>query len=135
MVTRQQGFTLLEVLVAFVLFALSFAVVMQILTGSIRNTSRSQDYTQATLWADSVMAEVGLDAPLEAGASSGSFNDKYRYDLSISEYEMALGESGPVSETLPVQLFRVEVLVYWGAGNNPATASFVTLKAINANRK
>ncbi|MCF6225644.1 MAG: prepilin-type N-terminal cleavage/methylation domain-containing protein [Xanthomonadales bacterium] len=132
---KQRGFTLLEVLAAFVLFALSFATIMQVLTGSIRNTARSQEYTQATLWADSIMAEVGLDAPIESGGASGRFNDKYSYHLDISEYEMIIGEDSLASEALPVQLYRVAVEVSWGESSNPATARFVTLKAINGNEQ
>ena len=132
---RQGGFTLLEVLAAFVLFALSFATVMQILSGSVRNVARSQEYTQAALWADSVMAEVGLDAPLESGSSSGRFNDKYSYHLDISEYEMVIGEQSLVSEALPVKLYRVAVEINWGDGSNPATAHFVTLKAVNGDKR
>lgn len=132
---NQRGFTLLEVLAAFVLFALSFATVMQILSGSIRNVARSQEYTQAALWADSVMAEVGLEGPIESGGSSGSFNDKYSYTLDISEYEMIIGNDSLVSEALPVELYRVEVAVNWGEGSNPASASFVTLKAVNGKRR
>lgn len=128
---KQAGFTLLEVLAAFVLFALAFTTVMQILSGSIRNVARSQEYTQAALWADSVMAGVGLEEPIESGSSSGSFNDKYSYHLNISEYEMVVGEGNLVSEVLPVELFRVDVVVNWGEGSNPAAASFVTLKAVN----
>ncbi|MBE9550000.1 MAG: prepilin-type N-terminal cleavage/methylation domain-containing protein [Proteobacteria bacterium] len=132
---NQRGFTLLEVLAAFVLFALSFATVMQILSGSIRNVARSQEYTQAALWADSVMAEVGLEGPIESGGSSDSFNDKYSYTLDISEYEMIIGNDSLVSEALPVELYRVEVKVNWGQGSNPASASFVTLKAVNGKRR
>jgi len=130
---RQNGFTLLEVLVAFVLFALSFAVVMQILTSSVRNTGRSQEYTQAALWAQSVMAEVGLAEPLETGTASGSFNEKYSYSLSISEYDMSIGEGSLVSETIPVDLYLVAVEIYWGESSNPASARFSTLKALNGN--
>ncbi len=133
--SQQRGFTLLEVLVAFVLFALAFATVMQILTGSVRNTARSQEYTQATLWADSIMAEVGLTVPIESGGSSGNFNDKYSYILDISEYEMIIGEDSLVSESLPVELYRVAVEVSWGESGNPARATFVTLKAINGNQR
>ncbi len=129
---KQSGFTLLEVLVAFVLFAMSFAVVMQILTSSVRNTARSQEYTQAALWAQSVMAEVGIAEPLEAGSQSGSFNDKYSYSLDISEYDMSIGE-GLASETIPVGLYLVAVEIYWGDSNNRATARFSTLKALNGN--
>jgi len=134
-IRKQRGFTLLEVLAAFVLFALSFATVMQILSGSIRNVARSQEYTQAALWADSVMAEVGLDTPIESGGSSGSFNDKYSYHLDISEYEMVIGEDSVVSEALPVQLYRVAVEINWGESTNPAAARFVTLKAVNGSKQ
>lgn len=51
----QGGFTLLEVLLAFLVFALSFAVTLEILTGSIRNTARAREYTEATLIAQSLM--------------------------------------------------------------------------------
>ncbi len=132
---KQTGFTLLEVLVAFVLFALSFSVVMQILTGSIRNTARSQEYTQAALWAQSVMAEVGLSEPVEAGAASGSFNEKYSYSLDISEYDMTIGEGSLASEVIPVDLYLVAVEIYWGESSNPASARFTTLKALNGNQR
>ena len=135
MSAKQRGFTLLEVLAAFVLFALSFATVMQILTGSVRNVARSQEYTQSTLWANSIMAEVGLTVPIEVGISSGNFNHKYRYTLDISEYEMIIGDDSLVSEALPVDLYRVEVEVSWGEGTNPATARFVTLKALDSNQR
>ncbi len=67
---RSRGFTLLEVLLAFVIFAMSFAVVLQILSGSIRNTMRSKQYTEIALIAQSVMDTVGLDVPLEAGTDA-----------------------------------------------------------------
>ncbi len=130
--SKQSGFTLLEVLVAFVLFAMSFAVVMQILTSSVRNTARSQEYTQAALWAQSVMAEVGIAEPVETVSQSGSFNDKYSYSLDISEYDMSIGE-GLASETIPVELYLVAVEIYWGDSNNRASARFSTLKALNGN--
>jgi len=62
------GFTLLELLLAFVVFALSFATVLEILSGSMRNTVRARHYSEAALTAQSLMDQVGLEIPLEAGS-------------------------------------------------------------------
>ena len=53
---QSRGFTLLEVLLAFVVFALSFAVVLEILGGSMRSSLRARDYTEAALIGQSLMA-------------------------------------------------------------------------------
>ena len=55
--SRQRGFTLIEMLAAFVVFALGFAVMMDV------------------------------DAKIEPGVSSGKFDRKYRWDMQVSEWE------------------------------------------------
>ena len=52
---RSGGFTLLELLLAFMVFALSFATVLEILSGSMRNTVRARHFTEAALTAQSIM--------------------------------------------------------------------------------
>ena len=64
-----RGFTLLELLLAFVVFALSFATVLEILSGSMRNTVRARHYSEAALTAQSIMDQVGL-APGEGAGTS-----------------------------------------------------------------
>ena len=49
----QRGFTLIEVMAAFAIFAVLFGVLLQILSTSISNTRRSGDFTQAALLAQS----------------------------------------------------------------------------------
>ena len=56
--SRSGGFTLLEVLLAFVIFALSFATVLEILSGSLRSTMRARDYSEAALLAQHRRVEV-----------------------------------------------------------------------------
>ena len=52
---RSRGFTLLEVMLAFVIFALSFATVLEILAGSMRSVGRANDDTEVALLAQSLM--------------------------------------------------------------------------------
>ena len=80
------GFTLLELLLAFMVFALSFATVLEILSGSMRNTVRARHFTEAAMTAQSVMDMVGIQTALEAGTNEQGESGEYRWQLSISEY-------------------------------------------------
>ena len=126
--TRQQGgFTLLELLVAFVVFALVFATTLQIISGSLRNVKRSAEYTQAALWAQSRLDAVGIEPPLESGQYQGAFDDDYSWELEIIPYEFDDGSSFVVDE-FPIDLFYVELRVQWGQEPRRLQAVFKTLR-------
>ena len=130
---NQQGFTMIEILAAFLVFALAFAMALQILTASIHNVRRSSEYTQAALWAQSVMETVGLERPVEDSLEQDRFNDEYSYSLSIEPYELA-GDDALLREAVPVDLYRVELVVSWGDQNRPREARFVTLRAMQGEK-
>ena len=50
-----RGFTLIELVAAFVIFALGFGILLQILTGALRTTTQSADNSQAEMWAQSLL--------------------------------------------------------------------------------
>lgn len=131
-VRRQAGFTLIEILAAFLIFALSFAVIMQIMSSSLRNTRIAGDLTQAALHAQSKMDMLGIDAPVEEGSASGEFDQRYRWDLQIEPYNIA-DERGIDPETIPVDMFWVALTVYWQKGAREESADFVTLYAQDRN--
>jgi len=124
---QQGGFTLLEVLVAFVVFALVFATTLQILSGSMRNVKRSAEYTQAALWAQSRLDAVGIDPPLESGQYQGEFDDDYSWELDIVPYEFDDG-TDLVVDDFPIDLFYVELRVQWGQEPRRRQAVFKTLR-------
>ena len=129
---RPRGFTLLEVLLAFVVFALSFAVVLEILSGSIRNTVRAREYTEAALIAQSVMDQVGLEIPLVAGANASGEAGPYRWALEIvpfigTENEARLLE---LSEMTGLELLEVLFEIRWGEGSRERLAEFSTVRAV-----
>lgn len=146
--SRNRGFTLIEILAAFVVFALAFGAVMQALSGSIRNTAQSRGYTQAALMARSKLETLGLTEPLKEGSTSGKLEEGYRYELEISEYEPPSGEvsvsggDGEGQEPPPdrgaatgnvqpnVKLYRVKLTVYWGNQRSERRAEFSTLRAV-----
>src|SRR3954464_6846017 len=84
---RQRGFTLVELVAAFVIFALGFGVLLQILSSCLHTTAQAADYTRASLWAQSLMDPVGVGEPLREGSASGRFDDKYRWQMSVAKID------------------------------------------------
>lgn len=135
--SRAGGFTLLELLLAFLVFALSFATVLEILTGSMRNTVRAREYTEAALTAQSIMDEVGLEIPLQAGFSANGETGGYRWEIELSDYVDSSGNprSVELAGLTGIELLQVELLVSWGQAPREQSSRFSTIKAVLANRQ
>jgi general secretion pathway protein I len=131
---RNAGFTLLEVLLAFVVFALSFAVVLEILSGSMRSTARAKEYTEVALIAQSIMDQVGLDIPLEAGFRLSGETGAYQWDLQIEPFEGdgTSVKSVELAELTGIDLLEVELSISWGTYPRERSNQFSTVKAVLA---
>ncbi|WP_257385684.1 type IV pilus modification PilV family protein [Tahibacter caeni] len=129
--SRQTGFSLIELIAAFVVFAIGFGVLMGILSASIRNTRLAADYTQAALWAQSQLDVVGIGEKVEPGRKSGRFDDQFRWELEISKYEPPPdSNSQPRPEGFQgIDLFLVDLEVLWGDRRSPRSAHFVSLRS------
>ena len=104
-----RGFTLLEILVALVIFALLFGVLAQVFQTGLRQSRVAEAASAATLLARSQLARVGVEAPLAAGETEGETEDGLRWHTVIEIAE------GPSEEQAPVT-YLVAVSVAWGAG-------------------
>lgn len=121
------GFTLLEILAAFVIFALSYVTLLQIFSGGVRNTILSQEYTDATLLAESMISGIGIEEPLEPGSTSGEFNDKYRWEIRVTPYE---NEGTLPEDNYQVVMMHIELTVSWGDGERTNQTTLETLRTI-----
>jgi general secretion pathway protein I len=126
-----RGFTLLEVLLAFVVFALSFAVVLEILGGSMRNSVRAREYTEAALLGQSLMDLVGTEIPIEEGGRDGEMPGGYRWRMDISPYvpdddDVRTLEVAELSATM---LYWVDLEVAWGQAPRDRQAHFSTVRS------
>ena len=128
---RQRGFTLIEVMAAFAVFALLFGVTLQILSTSLSNTRRSGDLTMAALWAQSVLDVAGVENMIEPGRSSGSLDERFRWHMEVTEEQM-FDEQGLEAAELPIALYRIVLEVEWGE-NPQRSAVFETLRAVDIN--
>ena len=111
------GFTLLEILVALVIFALAFGVLAQIMQTALRQSTVARSLAGATLLARSELARVGVEVPLQVGRAEGETEDGMRWQTEIELVE------GP-DEEQSLALFEVQVTVAWGA--SPAEQLMLT---------
>jgi general secretion pathway protein I len=113
---RQRGFSLLEILVAFSILALSLGVLMQIFSGSLRNADITHDQAQAVVLAQSLLTAAGAEAPLAPGESSGVHTGKFRWLLRVSPFldQARTGDTPSLRQQLPLDLWEVTARVAWG---------------------
>ncbi len=127
---KSQGFTLIEVIASFTILAMTFMVVLEILSNSSTNTIKSSERSQIAMLAQSKMAEVGLIIPIEEGSQGGSFDDNINWDLNIQAYEVPY-EGNVQMDFAPVELFKVVLTISWFDGYGERRAvDFTTLKAM-----
>jgi len=126
------GFTLLELLLAFVVFSLSFATVLEILSGSLRNTVRARHYSEAALTAQSMMDQVGLEIPLQSGYSGFGESGDYEWEITITPYDGGAENQLSISlaQLTGIELLAVDLTVSWGEPPREQTRHFHTVKAV-----
>lgn len=123
------GFSLLEVLVAFAILALSLGVLMQIFSGGIRNTLAGTAYSRAADVAESALALAGTEIPLEEGVHGGQ-DREFQWSLEITPYEPADLLAPPAHVTL----MRVSARVSWGEAEENRSLVLDTLRLARAQR-
>ncbi len=129
----QQGFTLLEVIVAVVIAALCLGALSQVFATGVRAASTSSDYMRAMTLAQSLLAGVGVEKTASEGTESGTSSDgRLTWTVSISPEPTEDGEN-PIKP--PLELKRVVARVVAGSandapGNRGRTVELVTLLAV-----
>jgi len=117
-----RGFTLLEVLLAFVILAAASGLLLGMLSGGLGQVSRARSDTEASLYAQSLLDGVGVLAPIAPGTRDGEFGGgRYHYRLQIAEVpDPAPAPPDSLASTVPVdpatmpKLFRLALDVRWG---------------------
>ncbi len=126
---RQHGFSLLEILIAFSILALSLGILLNIFSGGVHTAMIADDYTMAVQIAESLMAKTGSEIAIKDHQSSGVENEKYRWTLDIRPFIPAGDSLDP--KNMAAEIFKVNVIVAWGdgeAGSDDRQVQLATLK-------
>jgi general secretion pathway protein I len=128
----QQGFSVLEVLVAFVIVALVVTALFRLFGGALGNATAADEWTRALLVAQSRLELAASAMPLRETSDAGTEADgRIRWRTQVSPYVPpdANQDLERASETMTTRLYRVSVDVTFAAGNGrDRTVSLATVK-------
>jgi general secretion pathway protein I len=130
---QASGFSLLEVLVAFVIVALVGTALFQLFGGALNNVSVADEYSRGVLLAESRLAAAAVEAaPLREGGDQGSTEDgKYSWTTKIEPYlgPGTTADQERIGQLAAVRLWRVSVTVSWpGTLGNQRSLSLATVR-------
>ncbi len=120
--STQSGFTLVETLVALALVALSFAVLLKIISDNLDRTRRARDETAASSLVQSVLAQSEIGTPSE-GITRGRFADGFTWRLQVTPYDGAHPD-------WPVGAVTIAATVFWRDGAATQSRTLTTLRVI-----
>tara|TARA_R110002049_G_scaffold17416_24_gene67835 strand:+ start:70 stop:465 length:396 start_codon:yes stop_codon:yes gene_type:complete len=119
---RQGGFSILEVLIAFVIMAMSMAALYHAIGGSVRGFAASDDRVRAALVADSLF-EMFESLPEQGVDVSGEQGERYRWRVYSEPFEVPF-------ESPRWLLQQLHVEVRWGSGEDDRVVRLWSLRPV-----
>ena len=119
---RARGFTLIEVVVAFVLLSLVLAVSFEIFTTGFSRAAELEEYSQALQVAQSRLAATGVEETLKEGEAQGDSEDRrFHWITRVTRSDEGVDPSKPPQSSI-FALYRVDVTVTWHGSDRKAHA-------------
>jgi len=118
--TKQNGFSLLEVLVAFVILSLVATALFRLFGGALGNAAAAGDWSRALLIAQTRLAVAANALPLREGADTGTETDRrIRWETKVVPYTPpnTTDDLERTSEAMQTRLFRVTAEVRFPSDN------------------
>ena len=129
---RDRGFSLLEVLAAFVILALVATALFRLFSASLNNVSAAEEWSRALLVAESQLEIAAATQPLrtldEAGVDESG---KVRWTSKVEPYTVPDidQELERASDALSMRLYRVKVdVTFDGADGRSRALSLATMR-------
>lgn len=125
---NDQGFSLLEVIVALSIMAVGFVTILQLFSGSLRAIGIADEYLKGISLASHKLGELELD-DFDTDTFSGRFDDEkdYSWVLDIEPYETILN-----NEDSNIAVLKVNLQVFWTDYGKERSVELVTLKTVGA---
>lgn len=121
-----KGFTLLEVLVAFTICAISAGALLHALSRNLSGTAIVEEYAMAGRLARSLLARQGNDIAVSEGRTRGVFDDKYSWTRVVRPYTDVTPEN-PVG----LRPYWIELTVRWHSGTRTRSITVNNLRLVS----
>ena len=129
---RDAGFTLLEVLVAFIIAALALAALFSAGLGGLRAASVSGRYTEAVSRAESHLAAASIGDALTAGDRQGDEGNGFHWRVRVTPTATTAPVPGADRSTPLLALYAVSAAVSWEEGGRTRSVQLDTMRAGSA---
>ena len=113
------GFSLVEMVVALMIFSVSVVAVIEVFTLCLRATGTSLNHTRAVFLAQGLIEEAASEGTMMAGEESGEFGDGFPGATWTQE----------ITESDTAGLYEVRVTVAWEERGTERTFELSTLAA------
>jgi len=120
------GFTLIEVLVAFAIAALLIVPLMRLVSTGLGSFDRAQNYATATLWAQSILANAGVQTPLTVGVQTGNLPLGMHWEMDVEPYHDDLMSTLPLTSGFVA--YAISLTITWPDRHVRNAARFATLR-------
>ncbi len=122
---RSAGFTLIETLVALVIFVAGYLLIYQSVSLGWRSALVAHSERQAVRLAQARLAAAGVETPLAEGQQSGDTSDGYSWTVHVRRYQQPGQDSSE-----PLAGFWVTVDVKWSEGmlRSPRSLKLTTVR-------
>jgi len=115
------GFTLVEIIVALAILALSLNVILPTISDALWRTSEAEAQAEAASLARSLLAQAGISVALQNGEAAGRFDNGFRWRLEVTPY-------GRTDQTMPVRAYKVVAEVFWDDARRERSIALTTLR-------
>lgn len=126
---RQNGFSLLEMLIAFTILTLSLVVVLRIFSSGVNTAMTAEEYTVAVQIAESLLAQAGVVNNIQEGIEEGEEQGKYHWSIRSERYLVEHNDADQEQDQEELReedededegfekpkLYQITVTVNWGA--------------------
>jgi type II secretion system protein I len=123
--SREIGFTLLEILVALSIISVAIVLILQLYSSNLRAVSISGDTSAAAARGDSRMREILSETSLTETSWREITEDGYGMEVSIAE---VLKER---TDNLPVKMMEVSLTLRWREGTKEMSLYLKTQKMVD----
>jgi general secretion pathway protein I len=120
---RQRGFSLLEVLVAFAILALTLGALLQIFASGARSATVTDGYARAVEVAESTLARAGTELPLAPGIYEGE-EQEFHWLLELVQVQPTELRAPPPDLTL----LQLTARVSWADGERQRVLTLTSLR-------
>lgn len=131
MADRQDGFSLIETLVALALLGLVSGTFYSSYTTSMAGTEAAAQTALATRLARSKLDEIAVTGLLEAGSHKGTTGDGFRWQIEVDPIEDSSASAADSGRRVTQQAALVTVTVSWQGRRADRSVKLSTVRLID----